>query len=281
MLLLLTQVSRFQDALYAACDVDSLIESVLQGYSQTVFAFGQTGSGKTHSICGPSFSHQQASTATAHAPESVDANGPFGLLEQAAVCSFRKASESSSRDVKIDMTCLEIYQEQVTDLLVSERSVLPVRHHPSYGFYVQGLTQRECRTREAYKSALNTAFHRRKVASHSLNDLSTRSHVMITLQFTTKSRGGGASSDNSSDEGMDELPTYGRLCFVDLAGSERLGDTESNSSAAVTRAETGSINKSLFALGQVISMLGSEKRQKSRSLVPFRDSKLTQLLMDW
>ena len=83
----------------------------------------------------------------------------------------------------------------------------------------------------------------------------------------------------TSEDGDDGMSTFGRLCFVDLAGSERLGDTKTKSSSA-TRAETGSINKSLFALGTVIAMLAAKGKRSNHVIIPFRDSKLTQLLMD-
>lgn len=245
------------------------MESSLQGYSQTVFAFGQTGSGKTYSICGT----DDLSSSTEGSERPVR-----GLLEEAAACCFEKASKSSSLSVKVDITCLEIYQEQVTDLLVEKKQVLPVRHNPKYGFYVQGLTQKQCETVQDYRGVLVKAFQRRRVASHSLNERSTRSHLMITIHLTTKSN--TDNTDNRDEDVPTGLSTFGRMCFVDLAGSERLGDTKSKNSSAVIRAETGSINKSLFALGKVISMLGNARAKRSNLIIPFRDSKLTQLLMD-
>lgn len=244
-----------QEDLFKACDVEGLVESSLRGYSQTVFAFGQTGSGKTYSICGTEDQDGDATT-----PRVT------GLLEKAAVCCFDKASKTSST-VKVDITCLEIYQEQVTDLLVEKKQVLPVRHHPKYGFYVQNLTQKQCKTVGDYREVIVKAFQRRRVASHSLNERSTRSHLLITIHLT-------------SEGGDDGMSTFGRLCFVDLAGSERLGDTKTKSSSATIRAETGSINKSLFALGTVISMLAAKGKRSNHVIIPFRDSKLTQLLMD-
>ena len=232
----------------------------MKGYSQTVFAFGQTGSGKTYSICG---------TEEASGPAVEGQTSPQrvkGLLERAAACCFERTSETAS-SVNVDITCLEIYQEQVTDLLVEKKQVLPVRHHPKYGFYVQGLTQKHCETVEEYREVAGKAFLRRRVASHGLNERSTRSHLMITIHLTCTG-------------GEDEMSTFGRLCFVDLAGSERLGDTKSKSNSATIRAETGSINKSLFALGKVISMLGNARARRANVIIPFRDSKLTQLLMD-
>ncbi|QDZ18522.1 kinesin [Chloropicon primus] len=249
-----------QDDLFRSCDIEGLVQSSLQGYSQTVFAFGQTGSGKTYSICGKEDERTSGDKAPSSSTHTV------GLLEEASKICFDKAGKMSS-EVQVDITCLEIYQEQVTDLLVEKKQVLPVRHHPKYGFYVQGLTQKQCQTVADYQEVVGKAFQRRRVASHSLNERSTRSHLLITIHLTCV---GG-------DEGMS---TFGRLCFVDLAGSERLGDTKSKSSSATIRAETGSINKSLFALGKVISMLGNMKSRKSNVIIPFRDSKLTQLLMD-
>jgi hypothetical protein len=71
------------------------------------------------------------------------------------------------------------------------------------------------------------------------------------------------------------LKKYGKVSFVDLAGSERL--KESKSKGRMIK-ETGNINKSLFTLGKVISSLSERKVNKKH--IPYRDSKLTMLLMD-
>ena len=70
----------------------------------------------------------------------------------------------------------------------------------------------------------------------------------------------------------DEVKQYGKITFVDLAGSERL--KFSGSSGEMLK-ETGNINRSLFTLGKVIATL-----DKGDAFVPYRDSKLTKLLMD-
>ncbi len=69
---------------------------------------------------------------------------------------------------------------------------------------------------------------------------------------------------------------YGKISFVDLAGSERLKETKSKGEMLK---ETGNINRSLFTLGKVISSL-SEKKKEAGKHIPYRDSKLTMLLMD-
>jgi hypothetical protein len=92
------------------------------------------------------------------------------------------------------------------------------------------------------------------VASHALNRESSRSHAAFTVQ-------------------VEHGPRRGRLTFVDLAGSERLKETKSQGK---TLKETAAINKSLFHLGNVISALSDGK---PRQQVPFRESKLTKLLI--
>ena len=68
------------------------------------------------------------------------------------------------------------------------------------------------------------------------------------------------------------------MSFVDLAGSERLKESQSE---GIMAKETGQINKSLFTLGKVISMLSGAKAEKlNQKYIPYRDSKLTMLLQD-
>lgn len=71
------------------------------------------------------------------------------------------------------------------------------------------------------------------------------------------------------------MKRYGKLSFVDLAGSERLKESKSHGDMIK---ETGNINKSLFTLGKVIQSLSDKKAKQP--YVPYRDSKLTMLLMD-
>lgn len=86
-------------------------------------------------------------------------------------------------------------------------------------------------------------------------------------------------------EAIQDLAAFrrlGKISFVDLAGSERLKETRRtdgvDQGAAVW--ETGNINRSLFALGKVISALAERSSGRSEVAVPFRESKLTQLLID-
>ncbi len=84
----------------------------------------------------------------------------------------------------------------------------------------------------------------RSVGSHKMNERSSRSHCMVTLHVTSAAAGAG----DDGDDATTGVTRYGKITFVDLAGSERLEQTESE---GTMRAESGQINRSLFALGKV------------------------------
>ncbi len=108
----------------------------------------------------------------------------------------------------------------------------------------------------------------RKVGSHDLNKDSSRSHSILTIYIITE-----ISTDGNPNNAVKK---YGKVSFVDLAGSERLKESKSQGDMIK---ETGNINRSLFVLGKVISMLTSDKKNQKQH-IPYRDSKLTMLLMD-
>ena len=109
----------------------------------------------------------------------------------------------------------------------------------------------------------------RHQGSHELNKDSSRSHSLLTVYLISETR-------NSADGHI--FKKYGKITFVDLAGSERLKETKSTGDQMMK--ETGNINKSLFTLGKVISMLSSPEKKINQAYIQYRDSKLTMLLMD-
>jgi Kinesin-like protein len=122
----------------------------------------------------------------------------------------------------------------------------------------------ECCNIDDLLAVLHEGVKNRRTAGHEMNSDSSRSHSILTVYVV------------SEIETNDQiLRRFGKVSFVDLAGSERL--KESNSQGAMVK-ETGNINKSLFTLGKVIAGL-SDKRNK-QAYIPYRDSKLTMLLMD-
>jgi len=122
----------------------------------------------------------------------------------------------------------------------------------------------ECTNVNDMLAVLHEGNKNRKIGSHELNKDSSRSHSILTTYLISEIQNG--------DE---RIKKYGKISFVDLAGSERL--KESKSQGEMIK-ETGNINKSLFTLGKVINGL-TDKKLKNQ-YIPYRDSKLTMLLMD-
>lgn len=237
--------------------IGSLIESVLVGYSATVLAYGQTGSGKTYTVAGRT-SHE-AGGAVVRAE---------GLVDRTARQLFReiRTNEALPSPVAYSVTAsfVEIsnapgmVNECLCDLLNPGSKNLLMKQTGSRGFLVSGLSSVDCHSASDVRDALEAGVQYRRSAAHALNKDSSRSHALFTL--AVKSQVGT------------EAPRHGKMTLVDLAGSERLKESGSEGHA---RVETQAINKSLFALGQVISQLANGGHH-----VGYRNSKLTQLLQD-
>lgn len=160
----------------------------------------------------------------------------------------------------IKVSILEVYNEEIRDLLGDSRSEekLSVKMG-EFGNYVQGLTQVPVEDNDAVLRLIQTADRNRSSAITNMNEHSSRSHMILTVSVLSEFR-------------ATNTVYRGKLNLVDLAGSERL-----DKSGAVGQAlkEAQNINKSLFALGDVIAA----KSQKN-SHIPFRNSTLTYLLQD-
>ncbi|KXZ56177.1 hypothetical protein GPECTOR_1g152 [Gonium pectorale] len=215
-----------------------------------------------------------------------------GVLTRCLAAAYRSmAARSASGGVEwsVSASVVELYNEAVTDLLGADRSKqLQVRKDARDGFAVSGLTQASCPTDSSALRVCVRALQHRHTRSHKLNEYSSRSHCLMTFVFGSREaaaqdgeQGGEAQGGQQGAKGG--VRRYGKLCLVDLAGSERLKDTGNTERGAIR--ETGAINKSLFTLGQVLAALSARSSAPSSSaaaapFVPYRDSKLTQLLWD-
>ncbi|KAL9648699.1 hypothetical protein ABK040_003637 [Willaertia magna] len=246
--------STSQDDLFEKSGVMDLINYAVEGFSTTVFCYGMTGSGKTFTMTG-------------------EEDFP-GIIPRACYYIFnyikhiQAMGEEANQEIsiKVRASCLEIYQEQVNDLLNLRSTNLPVRWSNKDGFFVEHLFVVECEQLEDLLQVLHEGIANRKVSSHEMNKDSSRSHSIFTVNFEI--------SNLDLNDGF-ESRRFGRMHFVDLAGSEKLKQSKSTGSTAI---ETAHINKSLLTLGKVISVLSSPS--KKDSYIPYRDSKLTKLLMD-
>ncbi|DBA74159.1 hypothetical protein WJX77_004162 [Trebouxia sp. C0004] len=268
-----------QESVAVVCNVDDLVDGALQGFAVTVFAFGQTGSGKTYSMIGPrlgttNFDKQQLLTED------------DGFLARAYANVFQSIEgHQSDMHVEVRASCCEVYHEQVSDLAAGSKQMpLAVRHDKHRGFFVEGLAEVPCATCADALSFMHKALTTRHIRSHRLNEYSSRGHCIMTLQFeTTPLLNRGNSMGSRSGSVMAAGPPmkkYGKLVLVDLAGSERLKATGNDGEAALR--ETGSINRSLFTLGQVLAGLSMRRTSLSSvpPVIPYRDSTLTKLLYE-
>uniref|UniRef100_A0A8B9C2J5 Kinesin-like protein n=1 Tax=Anser brachyrhynchus TaxID=132585 RepID=A0A8B9C2J5_9AVES len=170
-------------------------------------------------------------------------------------------SRSRSPSLALSASYLEIYNEQVRDLLSpGPPCALPLRWSKTRGFYAENQLSVDFESLEAIVDLLLQGSRRRRTSAHALNRHSSRSHALLTIHIRSR-----APSTSPSKQGT--------LCFVDLAGSERVKDTGSTGELCV---EANNINRSLLALGHCISLLA--KPQGKRTHIPYRDSKLTRLL---
>ena len=225
----------------------SLVESVLEGYNGTIFAYGQTGCGKTHTMVGD------------YASEDLK-----GIIPKAFSHIFGYI-DSIEDDTKFLVRCsyLEIYNEAILDLLGSDHNAKhDVKQDPDKGIYVQNLTNAIVKTVPEIEKIMNAGMKHRKVGETAMNDQSSRSHSIFTIYIER----------SCIVQGQQKIRA-GKLHLVDLAGSERQSKTHAQGDRLK---EAQKINLSLSALGNVISALVDGKSIH----IPYRDSKLTRLLQD-
>ncbi|XP_078608781.1 kinesin-like protein KIF15 isoform X2 [Branchiostoma floridae x Branchiostoma japonicum] len=250
-------INTTQEAVFGAVG-KKIIESCVGGYNGTIFAYGQTGSGKTFTMLGPlddgdDFRHELRGVI----PRSFEYL--FNLIS--------REQEKRGDAVEFVTRCsfLEIYNEQIFDLLDTASTGLHLRENIKKGVFVDGLIEQNVTSAIEAHQVLSAGWVNRRVASTSMNRESSRSHAVFTLTIESKEKKGGVMNIRCS-----------QLNLVDLAGSERQKDTHT---AGVRLKEAGSINKSLSALGNVIMALVDIAHGKTRH-VPYRDSKLSFLLRD-
>ncbi|GLC55847.1 Kinesin-like protein fla10 [Pleodorina starrii] len=241
-----------------------LIDSCIEGYNGTIFAYGQTGTGKSHTMEGKD-----------------DPPELRGLIPNTFRYVFEIiARDSGTKEFLVRSSYLEIYNEEVRDLLGKDHSKkMELKESPDRGVYVKDLSQFVCKNYEEMNKVLKAGKDNRQVGATLMNQDSSRSHSIftITIECIEKLEGAGgaapAAPKPAAKGGDSNHVRVGKLNLVDLAGSERQDKT----GATGDRLKEGiKINLSLTALGNVISALVDGKSGH----VPYRDSKLTRLLQD-
>ncbi|MCJ1354901.1 MAG: hypothetical protein MMC33_004891 [Icmadophila ericetorum] len=284
--------------------VSGSVDAFVQGYNVSVMAYGQSGAGKSFTM------------GTSGAAEQSDRN-LMGVIPRAAGALFEKLSGPPSltrgssgirtptrystnsihtlqsiskagteKNWQLRATYVEIYNEQLRDLLLSEniphgdRGAVMIREDAKGRILLTGLNQVTINSMDDLLAALNFGSTIRQTDSTAINAKSSRSHAVFSLNLVQRKNKGPTAQEKRFSMPLDSAPPENwvtidsKLHFVDLAGSERL----KNTGASGERAKEGiSINAGLASLGKVISQLSS---RQSGSHVSYRDSKVTRLLQD-
>ncbi|XP_077756132.1 kinesin-like protein KIF25 isoform X3 [Canis aureus] len=278
-------------------DVCPLLTSLIDGYNVCIMAYGQTGCGKSYTMLGP---HSKEKRIPPWGPHS-----DLGIMPRAAAELFRLIAENPSRRLQVDLSIVEVYNNNIFDLLAKARGMA------ASGCRCEALTTKDARrevpllTREPVHSAEDFvalaagSLRLRAELATLVHARSSRSHLIITATLTRGPAAGGSPADQQAErpplEGRPASGSRGgascgrapagspgaqqpkeqvhaKLQLVDLAGSECAGLSGVTGSAL---RETSFINRSLAALADVLGAL-SERRGH----IPYRNSQLTHFLQD-
>lgn len=222
-----------------------LIDTVLEGYNATVFAYGATGCGKTHTILGTP-------------------SDPGVIFLTMKELYERIERISDDKIVEVSLSYLEIYNETIRDLLCpsTDFKKLVLREDSNNKISVANLTVHKPSSVDEVMQLILSGNQNRTSSPTEANSASSRSHAVLQINVVQKDR----------TESVSEQHTYATFLIIDLAGSERAAATK-NRGARLN--EGANINKSLLALGNCINALCDPRR---RNHVPYRNSKLTRLL---
>ncbi|KAK8862543.1 Kinesin-like protein KIF21B [Apiospora arundinis] len=282
------------------------VNAFLQGYNVSLLAYGQSGAGKSFTMGTSGPVEQQDLDRMGVIPRAATElfeklEGPSKKSNRNSMSGLRtpqrysigqsspSANAPAEKTWQLKATYVEIYNEQLRDLLVPEttpqheRGTVTIREDTKGNIILTGLRQMDIHSIEDLMNALNFGSAIRQTDATAINAKSSRSHAVFSLNLVQRK------AKSQSTEGVNKrfsvpieamtgaetwVTTDSKLHFVDLAGSERL----KNTGAQGDRAKEGiSINAGLAALGKVISQLSSRSHGAH---VSYRDSRLTRLLQD-
>lgn len=219
--------------------VAPIVQSVVEGFNGTVFAYGQTSSGKTYTMMG--------------------ADDLPGIIPFTFMGLFKHIEQSNNCEFVLRLSYMEIYNECIMDLLNPSNTNLNIRESNDRIPYVANLTEAHITDFSSIDLCLYNGERNRHTGRTNMNERSSRSHTLLRLILESK----------MCDEGTIKVS---HLNLVDLAGSERASATTGD---GVRFKEGTFINKSLLTLGTVIRRLSEAKKD---SHIPYRDSRLTRIL---
>ena len=229
-----------------------LLESIIEGFNATVFAYGATGSGKTYTMLGNNQNER-------------------GIMPRSVSDLFKLLQKQKNKEFRIQVSYVEIYNEEIRDLL-GNREELKLHEDPVKGVLLQGVKELYVENTDNFFDILYKGNMKRTVGKTNANETSSRSHALLRINI-----------ENKDKEGPNSLKiNCGRFILVDLAGSEKnnpainSNNNLSNNKNALRQQEGAKINQSLLNLGICINALASKSK-----FIPWRNSKLTHILKDY
>ncbi|GJP48827.1 hypothetical protein CLOM_g8107 [Closterium sp. NIES-68] len=229
-----------------ACEI---AKAAVDGFNGTIFAYGQTSSGKTFTMRG--------------VPACE------GVIPLSVRQVFDTIAQTMNREFLLRVSYLEIYNEEINDLLAPDNRRLQIHESLEKGVYVAGIHEEVVCSPEQVLQLLTIGEANRSIGETKMNEKSSRSHAIFRMVIESREITPEGSADAATDAVL-----VSSLNLVDLAGSERVAKTGAEGSRLK---EGGHINKSLMVLGTVINKL-SEGADKNGAHIPYRDSKLTRIL---
>eukprot|EP01006_Ploeotia_vitrea_P028014 TRINITY_DN60773_c0_g4_i1.p1 TRINITY_DN60773_c0_g4~~TRINITY_DN60773_c0_g4_i1.p1 ORF type:complete len:538 (-),score=323.69 TRINITY_DN60773_c0_g4_i1:49-1584(-) len=227
--------------------------ALFAGYNSCVLVYGNTGAGKTYTMFGD---------------ESQDHLGDNrGLVPRLLQALFVVLDTPGFYEHKqVSVSYLQVYNNQLQDLQsadpMSQNLNVMTDGHDQH--VVRNLIDKPVKTWQEAMKILDDGNAKRVTRSHKMNEVSSRSHAVFLCNVEFRKRG-------------EKATTKSTLYLVDLAGSENAKDTGATGDMLV---ECKHINQSLNTLGRVVNTIVNNKHRSTKLPVPFRDSKLTQLLQD-
>ncbi|KAG5081718.1 hypothetical protein AAZX31_02G279200 [Glycine max] len=242
-----------------------LVKSALAGYNTSILSYGQSGSGKTYTMWGPP-------SAMFEEPSPHSHKGIVPRIFQMLFSELEKeqhVSEGKQFNYQCRCSFLEIYNEQIGDLLDPTQRNLEMKDDSKNALYIENLTEEYVTSYDDVTQILVKGLSSRKVGATSLNSKSSRSHIIFTFVIESWCKGissNGFSSSKSS-----------RISLIDLAGQDR---NKVEDAGKQCLKENKNVKKSLSQLGHLVDALTKETHSGKAEEISNRNSCLTCLLQE-
>lgn len=270
-----------QSNVYEQCGLPMVVDFI-NGSNGAIICYGQTGSGKTYTVFGPPHSDV----------EDVAHQDSHGLAERVAktVLGALDHRRIAGLETRLTISYVEIFGNAIRNLIQDQAVGVHSAQNARMGhrYLLKGELGLEVSTPEEFRTLLKKGNDNRRWAATKINETSSRSHNVLVFR-------------------LQQGRVVSSLFLVDLGGSERvsrsgagadvkgLGGVMTNgeelhrvsfdeyyaSRRRIT--ETTNINKGLLSLKRCIRDLVISKRNLAKGLdikkmIPYRDSKLTEVL---